>query len=107
MTEQGWAGVTVEASLLAESVSSHMSAGTEMTSQPQTLYLPFTQSPPLGSNSQRESHSNLRLSLPFSVRAGEQWGLVVGAKAALSLWEVGEMNVLEAKFLAASLLQII
>lgn len=34
-------------------------------------------------------------------------GMVVGAKAALSLWEVGEMNVLEAKFLAASLLQII
>lgn len=34
-------------------------------------------------------------------------GMVVGAEAVLSLWEVREMNVLEAKFLAASLLQII
>lgn len=49
-------------------------AGTEMTSQAKSLHLPFTQSPALGSNSLRESYSNLWLSLLFPVRVMSSGG---------------------------------
>lgn len=79
-----------------------------MTSQAKSLHLPFTQSPALGSNSLRESSSNLWLSLPFPVRVMSSGGWDGGgAEAVVSFWEAGETNVLEVNFLVASLSQIV